>query len=153
MGWVIKYTVLTESGTWKVLIDMSWLNDTSGLLVFYICCSVAELSPTLCDPMDCIMPGIPVLHYLLELAQTHVRWVGDAIQPSRPLKPPSPLALNLSQHQGVFQWVSRLPWVPKCWSFSFSISPSNDYSGLISFRIDWFDLLALQGIPINVQLP
>ena len=70
---MIKYTVLTESGTWKILIDMSWVNDTSGLLVFYICCSVAESSPTLCDPMDCITPGTPVLHYLLELAQTHVR--------------------------------------------------------------------------------
>ena len=61
--------------------------------------------PTLCDPIDGSPPGFPVLHHLLELAQTHVCWVGDAIQPSRPLLPPSPPAFNLSQHQGLFQWV------------------------------------------------
>ena len=84
-------------------------------------------------------------YYLPEFAQTHVHWVSDAIQPSYPLSPPSPHALNLSQHQGLFQWVSSLHQGPKYWSFSFSISPSNKYSGLISFRIDWFDLPALQG--------
>ena len=60
----------------------------------------------LCDPMDCSMPAFLALHYLPELAQNHVYWVGDAIQSSRPLSPPSPPALNLSQHQGLFQWVS-----------------------------------------------
>ena len=64
---------------------------------------VAQLSPTLCDPMDCSMPGFPVHHQLLELAQTHVHRVSDAIQPSHPLSSPSPPAFNLSQHQGVFQ--------------------------------------------------
>ena len=183
--------------------------------------------------MDCSTPGFPVLHHLLEFAQTPVRWVSDAIQPSYPLSSPSLPAFNLSQHQGLFQWVSsshqvakllevqfqhqirsgqslsrvRLfvtPWItarqaslsisnsqsllkllsiesvmpsnhlilcctllplpsafpsirvfsnksvlpirlPKCWSFSFSISPPNEYSGLISFMIDLFDLLAVQG--------
>ena len=70
---------------------------------------------------------------------------GDAIQPSHPLSSPSPSAFNLSHHQGLFQWVSSLLRWPKYWCFSFSISPSNEYSGLISFRMDWLDLLAVQG--------
>ena len=68
------------------------------------CCLVAKLCPTLCDPMDCSMPGFPVLHYHLEFARTYVHWVGDAIQPSPAVSPPSPLALSLSHHQGLFQW-------------------------------------------------
>ena len=109
------------------------------------CCSVTQSCLTFCDPVDCSMPGFLVLHHLPELAQIHVHWVGDAIQPSHPLSSPSPPAFSLSQHQGLFQWVSfRIRW-PKYWSFSFSISPSNEYSGLISFIIDWFDILAVQG--------
>ena len=92
-----------------------------------------------CDPMDCSTPGLPVHHQLPELAQTHVHWVGDAIQPSHLLSSPFPPTFNLSQHQGLFQWVSTSHQVAKIWSFSFSISPSNEYLGLISFRIDWFD--------------
>ena len=93
---------------------------------------------------------LPILHHLLEFGQTHVHWVSDAIQPSHPLSSPSH-AFQLSQHQGLFQWVSSPHQVAKVsgqsiWSFSFSISPSNEYSGLISFRIDWFDLLAVQGL-------
>ena len=95
--------------------------------------------------MDCSTPGLPVLHHLLELTQTHVHWVGDAIQPSHPLLSPSPPAFNLSQHLGLFQWVSSSIRWPKYWSFSFSISPFNEYSGLISFRMDWLYLLAVQG--------
>ena len=94
--------------------------------------------------MDYSTPGFPVHHQLWELALTHVHWVGDAIHPSHPLLSPSTPAFNLSQHQGLLQWVSSLQ-VAKYWSFSFSISPSSEYSGLISFRIDWFDLLAVQG--------
>ena len=75
--------------------------------------SVAQSCPTLCDPMDCSTPGLPVHHQLLELAQTHVHWVGVAIQPSHPLLSPSPPAFNLSQHQGLFQWVSSLHQVAK----------------------------------------
>ena len=105
-----------------------------------------QLCLTLCDPMDCSMPGFPVHHQHLELTQTHVHWVGNAIQPSNPLSSPSPPTFNLSQHQGLFKWVSSSHQVAKYWSFSFSISPSNEYSGLISFTMDWFDLLAVQGI-------
>ena len=95
--------------------------------------------------MDCNTPGLLVHCQLPEFTQTHVHWVGDAIQPSHPLSSPSPPALNLSQHQGLFQWViPHIRW-PKYWSFSFSISSSSEYSGLISLRIDWFDLLAVQG--------
>ena len=107
---------------------------------------VAQSCPTLCDPMDCSTPGFHVLHHLPEFAQTHVHWVNDAIQPSHPLSSPSPPAFNLSQHQGLFWWVGSSNQVPKYWSFSFSISPSIKYSGLISFRMDWFDLLAVQRI-------
>ena len=96
------------------------------------------------DPMDCSTPGLPVHHQLLEFTQTHVHWVGDAIQSSHPLLPPSPPTFNLS-NISVFSKESILPfrW-PKYWSYSLSISPSIEYSGLISFWIDWFDL-AVQG--------
>ena len=104
--------------------------------------SVSQLCPTLCDSMDCSMPGFPVHHQLQELAQTHVRWVSDAVQPSHPLSSPSPPAFSHSQHQGCFQRVSSSHQVAKVLEFSFSISPSNEYSGLISFRIVWFDLSA-----------
>ena len=75
--------------------------------------SVTQSCPTLCDPMDCSMPALPVHHQLPELAQTHVLWVGDAIQPSHPLLSPSPPSFTLSQHQGLFQWVSSSHQVAK----------------------------------------
>ena len=79
--------------------------------------SVAQSCPTLCDPVDCSTPGLPVHHQLLEFTQTHVHWVGDAIQPSHPLLSPSPPALNLSQHQGLFRWVSCSHQVAKVLEF------------------------------------
>ena len=107
--------------------------------------SVTQSYLTLCDPMNCSMPGLPVHYQLPESTQTHVHWVSDAIQPSHPLLSPSPPSLNLSQHEGLFQWVSSSHQVAKYWRFSFNISPSNERSGLISFRMDWLDLLAVQG--------
>ena len=94
---------------------------------------------TLCDPMNCSMPGLPVHHQLPELTQTHIHRIGDAIQPSHPRSSPSPPAPNPPSIR-VFSNESTLPmrW-PKYWSFSFSISPSNEYSELISFRMDWLD--------------
>ena len=100
-------------------------------------------------PMDCSTPGLPVHHQFLQLVETHVHWVGDAIQPSHSLSSPSPPTFNLSQHQGLFKWVSSSHRLAKYWSFTFSISPSNEYSGLICFRIDCFDTVAVQGIPKN----
>ena len=107
------------------------------------CCLIVKSCLTLWDLTDCSTSGFPVLHYLLPFAQTHVHCVRDAIQPSQ--SSPSP-AFNLSQHQGLFQKKSALPIrLAKYCSFSFGISPSNEYPRLISFRIDSFDLLAVQG--------
>ena len=115
------------------------------------CCSVTKSYPTLCDPMNCSTPGFPVLHYFPELAQTHVHWVSDVIQLSHPLLSPSSPALNLSWPASVSSNESALHirW-SKYWSFSFSISPSNEHSGLISFRMDWFDILAVWGTLQNL---
>ena len=103
------------------------------------CCSVTQSCLTLCNPTDCSMPGIPFLHHLLDLAQTHVYWVSDAIQLSR-LCHPLLLLPSIFPSIRVFSNESalRIRW-PKYWNFSFNISPSNEYSGLISFRIDWFE--------------
>ena len=148
-------------------------------------CSVVQLCLTLCDHMNCNTPGLPVLYHLLEFAKVHVHCICDANQPCHPLMPSFPSALDLSQHQGLFQWVvyshvsewvsevaqscptlcdpmdcsppgssirgilqvRMLEWVswPKYWSFIFSISPSSECSGLISLKIDLFDLLDVQG--------
>ena len=106
--------------------------------------SVAQSYLTLCDTMDYSTSGYPT-HQLLKLAQTHVHQVSDAIQPSQPLSSPFPPAFNLSWHQGPFQWVSSSHQMAKVLDFSFSISPSNEYSGLISFRTHWIDL-EIQGM-------
>ena len=95
--------------------------------------------------MDCSMPGLPIHHQLPEFTQTHVHWVGDAIQPSHPLSSLSPPASRSFPSIKVVsnEWVLYIRW-PKDWSFSFNISPSNEHSGLISFRMDWLDLLVVQ---------
>ena len=107
------------------------------------CCSVTKLCRTLWDPMDCSTPGFPVLHYLPDFAQAHVHWVSNAIQSSHPL---SLLLLLPSIFPSLRVFSNELAlhirW-PKYWSLN--ISPSNEYSGLNSFKIDWFDLLAVQG--------
>ena len=122
-----------------------------SFVLCYCPCSVTQLYQTFYDPIDCNIPGFPVHHHLLEFAQTHVHWVNDAIQPSYPLSLPSPLALSFSQIR-VFSRESALRIrCPKYWSFSFSISLSNEYLGLIFFRIDWFALLAVQGTLKGLQ--
>ena len=107
--------------------------------------SVAQLCPTLCNPMNHSTPGLPVHHQLPEFIQTQVHRVSDAIQPSHPLSSPFPPAFHLSQHQGFSNESAVCIRWPKYWSFSFSISPSNEHPGLVSFRMDWLDLLAVQG--------
>ena len=105
--------------------------------------SVTQSCPTLCDPMNRSTPGLPVHHQLLEFTQTHVHWAGDAIQPTHPLSSPSPPifpSIRVFSNESVLS----IRW-PKYWSFSFNISPSNEHSGLICFRMDWLDLLAVQG--------
>ena len=108
--------------------------------------SVTQSCATLCHRMDCSTPGFPVHHQLPEIIQPHVHRISDAIQLSHPLSPSSPPAFNLSQHQGLFpmsQFVS--PGGQSIGNFSFNISPPNEYSGLISLRMDWLELLAVQG--------
>ena len=112
------------------------------------CFSVAKLCMTLCSLMDCTTPSSSVLHCLPEFVQTRVHWVGDAIQPSHPPLSPSPLAFNLPSIRVFSNELTLCISWPKYWSFSPSISPSNEYIGLISFRIDWFDLLAVQRFSI-----
>ena len=107
--------------------------------------SVTQLRPTLCDPMNCSTPGLPVHHQLPEFTETHVHRVSDAIQPSHPLHPllllpPVPPSIRVFSSESAL----RIRW-PKYWSFSFNISPSNEHPGLISFRMDCLDLLAVQG--------
>ena len=107
--------------------------------------SVAQSCPTLCDPMNCSTPGLPVHHQLPEFTQTHIQRVSDTIQPSHPLlspSPPAPQSLPASESFPMSQL--RMMW-PKYWSFSFSIIPSKEIPGLISFRMHWLDLLAVQG--------
>ena len=100
---------------------------------------------SVCDPMDCSTPGLRVHHQLPKLVQIHVHQVRDVIPPSHPLSSPSLPAFNLSQHRVFFnESVLHIRW-PKYWIFSFSISPSNEYSRVISFRRDWLHLLAVQG--------
>ena len=142
LGYFLKNSQTSEiSGQWYVnnTYESYWAYTSVQFS------SVAQSCPTLCDPMNCSTPGLPVHHQLPESIQTHVHCVGDAIQPSHPLLSPSPPALNLSQHQ-VFSNESALciRW-PKYWSFSFNISPSNEHPGMISLRMDWLDLLAVQG--------
>ena len=103
--------------------------------------SVTQLCLTLCDPMNHSTPGLPVHHQLLEFTQTHVHRVSDAIQPSHPLSSPSPPSPNPSQHQSLFQWVNSSREVAKVLKFQFSIIPSKGIPGLISFRMDWLDII------------
>ena len=113
---------------------------------------VAQSCPTLCKPMNCRTPGLPVHHHLPEFTETHVHQVGDAIQPSHPLLSPSPPAPNPPSIR-VFSNKSTLRMrSPKYWSFSFSIIPSKEHPGPISFRMDWLDFLAVQGDSHMVQV-
>ena len=107
--------------------------------------SVAQSCLTLCNPINCSTPGLPVHHKLPEFTQTHVHWVSDAIQPSHPLSSPSPPAFNFSQHQGPFQWVSSSHQVAKVLEFQLQHQSLQWAVRLISFRMDWLDLLAVQG--------
>ena len=138
------HTVCTHTPCLLYPFVCQWTNMLLTCLQFS---SVTQSYLTLCNPMNCSMPGLPVHHQLPESTQTHVHHVSDAIQPSHPLLSPSPPALNLSQHQGLFKWVTSSHQVAKGLEFQlFRISPSNEHPGLISFRMDWFDLFAVQGL-------
>ena len=130
---------------WKQWETLFWGAPKSLQMVSQFS-SVTQLCLTLCYPMNCSKPGLPVHHQLPEFTQTYVHWVGDANQPSHPCRP---LLLLPSVFPSIRVFSNELAlhirW-PKCWSFSFNVSPSNEHPGLISFRMDWLDLLAVQGI-------
>ena len=135
---------------WDGRVKQDWVTELNWCKLCFIFSFIFKwpqfsLVQWLCNPVDCSTPDLPVHHQLPEFPQTHVHWVGDAIQPSHPLSPPSPPAFNLPQHPDLFKWsVLHIRW-PKHWSFSFNISPSNEHLGLFSFRMYWLDLLAVQG--------
>ena len=120
------------------------------LLLFFL---FTQSCPTLCDPMNCSTPGFPVHHHLLELALTNVHWVNDSIQPFHPLLSPSPPAFSLSQHRGLFQWVSSSYQVAKVLEIQLQHQPFQWIFRIYFFRIDWFDLLAVQGTLKSLLTP
>ena len=136
--WIIKNTI-------NVLVYYRFQKEKS--LTIFQFSSVPQSCPTLCDPMDCSTPGFPVHHQLPELTQNHLRQVGDAIQPSHPFHPLL-LLPSIFPSIKVFsnESVLSIRW-PKYWNFSFNTSPSNIHwiHSLISFRMDWLELLAVQG--------
>ena len=141
LGSTFKWYEMAFESLWltsRTVIISSCIHIAANGVIsfFFICCLVTKLCPTLWDPMDCTTPGFPVPHSLPEFTQTHVHWVSDAIQVSHSLSRPSPLSLNLSQHQGLFQWVSFLYQVAKT-SASASVLPMHIQS--------WF-LLGLTGL-------
>ena len=132
-----------HKGAWKwvLLSPRNHSGNSYQCSTIVVCCLVTQSCLTLCDPMKCSMPGFPVLHQLPELAQIHVHWVSDAIQPSHHLLSSS--YLQFFPASGSFP-VLFIRWLKYC-SFSFSTHHSSEYSGLISFRIDWLALLEVQG--------
>ena len=140
LGWedLLEKEMATHSSVlaWKIpqTEDPGYQSTDYGPVQFS---SVAQSCPTLCNPRNCSTPGLSAHHQLPEFTQTHVHRVSDAIQPSHPLLSPSPPALP-NESTLCMRW-------PKYWSFSFSISPLYEHLGLISFRMDWLDLLEVQG--------
>ena len=126
--------------TWLGALWMCFVHPATDMELTHQCSSVAQLCPTLCDPMDCSTQGLTVHHQLLEFIQTHVHWVSDAIQPFHPLSAPSPPAFNLSQHQSLFQRVGSLHQVAKA-SASASLLPMNIQ--------DWSPLGLMVGSPCS----
>ena len=139
--WLIAIPLVIFT-TFSLLFIYWWILKLLPYLVSY--CSVAKLHPILCDSMNCSMPGFPVLQNYPKFAQTHVHWAGDAIQPSHPLSS-SPPALSLSQHQGLFQWVGFSHQVTKVLEFQLQHQSFQWIFRTNFLRIDWFDLLAVQG--------
>ena len=133
-----RYLITLKSQTLSLIFSFKSLRVFSSVQFS----SVAQSRLTLCDPMNCSTPGLPVHHQLrlTEFTQTHVCRVGDAIQPSHPLSSPSPPSIRVFSNESAL----HMRW-PKYWSFSFSIIPSKVHPRLISFRMDWLDLLAVQG--------
>ena len=126
-----------------MLINLLYSVDS---VILDCCCSVPRSCPILCDPVDCSMPGFPIFHHLPELAQTQVHWVGDALQPSRPLLSPSLPTFNLSQHQGFFQWVGCSYQVAKILALQLQHQPFDEYSGLFPLGLTGLISLMSKGL-------
>ena len=156
---ILRCVLSTSTLTWGFIINGQWILSNAlsesiemilwlfFFLIFIQFSSVAQSCLTLCDPMNCSAPGLPVHHHLPEFTQTHVHRVNDAIQTSRPLS--SPLLMpSVFPSIRIFSSESLL-WIrwPKHWSFRFIISPSNKHSGMISFRMGWLDLKPSKGLP------
>ena len=138
---------LCHSWAWNIILFLPESGVVSVACSSVQFKSVTQSCPTLCDPMNCSTPGLPVHPQLPEFTQTHVHRVSDAIQPSHPLSspfllPPIPSSIRVFSNESTL----HMRW-PKYWSFSFSIIPSKEHPELISFRMDWLDLLAVQGTP------
>ena len=133
INWIQSFSIAGFISHFSLLQIFKWIQFSS----------VAQSCPTLCDPINRSTPGLPVHHQLPESTQTHVHWVSDAIQPSHPLSSPSPPAFNLSQHQGLFQWVSFSHWVAKTLEFQLQ-HQSFQWTARTHF-LYWLDLLAVQG--------
>ena len=145
-GWHEISNALVNLATELISSSLDLKQCKQDLTIYkYQLSPVSQSCSTPCDPMNGSTPDLPVHHQLPEITQTHVHWVGDAIQPSHPLLFPSPPALNLSQHQGLFQWVSSSHQVAKVLGFQLQHQSFQWTRGLISFRMDWLDLLAVQG--------
>ena len=138
---LLKSTLICNTTHLAFKTKMIQINQ---VVTVHCCCSVTQLCPTLCDPMDCSTPGLSVHHQLPEFTQTHVHWVGDAIQPSHPLLSPSLSAFNLSQHQGLFKWVSSLHSGGQSTrvSVSASVFPMNIQDWFPLEWIGWISLLS-----------
>ena len=161
LSWAIKPNTLLHQHCNTRERVIAWEPNLTGPLPWLEytpcrCCSAAQSCLTLCNPMDCSMPGLPVCHYRLEFAQAHVHWVDDAMQTPHPLLPPSPPALNLSQHQALLHWVSSSPQVSKGLELQLQQQPFQwifrTYF-LSIFRIDWFDLFAVRGTQESSPTP
>ena len=141
---------------WKSGINISYYYCLSPFNSVDVCfiyfSSVTQSCPTLCDPMNHSTPGLPVHHQLLEFTQAHVHWVSDAIQPLILHRPFLLLPSIFPSIRVFFNESALCIRRPKYWSFNFSVNPANEYSGLTYFRIDWFDLLAVQGT-LKPQMP
>ena len=131
---VLNYYLVFFSILWILKCARSHIIE-KGIYLVHQFSSVPQLCPTVCDPMDCSTPGLLVHHQLLGFTQSHVHWVGDAIQPSHPLLSPSPPTFSLSQHQSLFQWVSSSHQVATVLEFQLQ-----HQSFQWIFRIDWFPL-------------
>ena len=131
LDYIITFPSL-DLKSWLQLFCLLFVRGFCGDRV--CCCSVAQSCPTLCNPMDYSTRGFPVLHSLPEFAQTHVHWISDVIQPYHPLSPPSPPALSLSQHQGIFQWVSSLHQVAKVLALQYCSSYWLHFNTIVSVK-------------------